>query len=302
MDIKLLEEIGLTHSEALVYLSLSEVGPSATGRIVQKSGVASSKIYELLDKLEKKGLVSHVIKTGVKEFEAAPPERIILYLDEKENQVRKEKARAEQLVALLKSKSLFKEEQEATIYRGLRGLKTAFYHCTEEMKPGSEILVMGVPNRQLKSNRFFVRWNKFRAKRNVKLRVMFNESAAADLQAIPKNSPLSEIRFMPEGVLAPAAVNIFDDKVIIFPADNEDNPLVILVRSKQIADSFRAQFELLWNQNVKTFYGVEGPRYVLKELMNSKHVNLAFGLSEDKLDKNVPKELENLIGRRMRAK
>ena len=100
---------------------------------------------------------------------------------------------------------------------------------------------------------------------------------------------------MPEGVLPPAAVNIFNDKVIIFPADNEDNPLVILVRSKQIADSFRAQFELLWNQNVKTFYGVEGPRYVLKELMNSKHVNLAFGLSEDKLDKNVPKELENLI-------
>ena len=149
----------------------------------------------------------------------------------------------------------------------------------------------------MKSNKFFLRLNKYRAKKGIKLKIIFDETASKDLQAIPKNSPLSEIRFMPEGTLTPAAVNIMGDNVIIFPSENEDNPLLILIRSKEIANSFRAQFNLLWNQNVKTFYGVEGPKYVLNELMKYKNnpPNMAFGLSKDKLDKHVPRELSELI-------
>ena len=296
METRLLEDIGLTKSEALVYVALCELGPSTTGKIIQKSGVASSKIYNLLDKLEKKGLVSHVMRTGVKEFEAAPPERILLYLDEKENAIKKEKSKAQHIVSLLKTKSLIaKKEQEATIYRGMKGLKTAFYHCIDEMPRDDEMLVMGVPNRQLKTNNFFILLNKYRAKKGIKLKIMFDETANEDIQAISKNSPMSEIRFMPEGVLTPAAVNIMGNNVIIFPAENEDNPLLILIRGKEVADSFRSQFNLLWNQTVTTFYGVEGPRIVLNELVKWRGNNEAFGLTEDKLTRHAPKELSELI-------
>ena len=70
MDIKILEEIGLTKSEVKTYLALLEIGSSSTGDIVEKAQVASSKIYEILDKLSQKGLVSFIIKSGVKYFEA----------------------------------------------------------------------------------------------------------------------------------------------------------------------------------------------------------------------------------------
>ena len=79
---KTLEEIGLTKSEIKVYLALLELGSSQTGKIVQKSKAASSKIYEILEKLIQKGLVSYIIKSGIKHFEAAPPERIMDYLEE----------------------------------------------------------------------------------------------------------------------------------------------------------------------------------------------------------------------------
>lgn len=297
METKLLEDIGLTRSEALVYLALAGLGPSTTGKIIEKAGIASSKIYEILNKLEQKGLASHVVRTGVKEFEAAPPERILMYIEEKEKRLEDEKIRAEKLVALLKSKStVARKEQEATIYKGYRGMKTVFYQCVKEMSPGSTFLVMGVPKRHEKHDKFFVRWNKFRAKRKVKLKIMFEENARRDAQANPANSPLSEIRFMPEEVLSPAAVNICNDKVIIFPAETEEDPLLILIRSKEIADSFRAQFQLLWRQNVKTFYGNEGPKYVMNDLIKYTGQNpAAFGLSEDKLNRHVPEELARLI-------
>ena len=72
MKKSLLEDIGLTRSEINVYLALLELGSSTTGKIIDKAKVSSSKIYEVLDKLIQKGLVSFIIKSGIKYFQALP--------------------------------------------------------------------------------------------------------------------------------------------------------------------------------------------------------------------------------------
>ena len=247
METRTLEEIGLTRSEALVYLALAELGPSATGKIIDRSGVASSKIYEILNRLELKGLASHAIGSGVKLFEAAPPQRIIDYISEKGRKIKKEKQKAEILADLLSSRMKLVSTQEATIYRGMEGLKTAFYTCVESMKTGDTIYISGVPSRSEKVNRFFVRWNKYRAKKGLRSFTLFNETAKDEPQALLKNNPLTKIRFIQKDLLMPAAINVFDDKIIIFPVESGDDPLLIMIRSKEIADSFRVQFKLLWN-------------------------------------------------------
>ena len=83
MDIKILEEIGLTKSEIKVYIALIELGPSSKGPIVKKAKITSSKIYEVLDKLTEKGLVSSVLKNNVKHFIASSPTRIKDYMKER---------------------------------------------------------------------------------------------------------------------------------------------------------------------------------------------------------------------------
>ena len=61
-DIELqLEWIGLNKSETKVYLSLLRLGASSTGPIINDSKTANSKIYEVLDKLIHKGLVSFLV-------------------------------------------------------------------------------------------------------------------------------------------------------------------------------------------------------------------------------------------------
>src|SRR3989338_4958097 len=104
MDIKLLEDIGLTKSEIQVYLALLELGSSSTGKIVDKSKASSSKIYELLDKLMQKGLVSFIIKSGVKYFEAAPPDRIMDYMKEKEENIIHQKNVLKEIIPQLELK------------------------------------------------------------------------------------------------------------------------------------------------------------------------------------------------------
>ncbi|MEK6868392.1 MAG: helix-turn-helix domain-containing protein, partial [Nanoarchaeota archaeon] len=84
MNVEILEAIGMTKAEIKVYFALLERGSSTTGPIVEKSGVSSSKIYEILEKLMQKGLASFVVEAGMKYYEAAKPSRLLDYMKEKE--------------------------------------------------------------------------------------------------------------------------------------------------------------------------------------------------------------------------
>jgi len=55
--IELLEEIGLTKYESIVYAALVSHGPSGVGDINRYTGIARNKIYETLDLLSKRGIV-----------------------------------------------------------------------------------------------------------------------------------------------------------------------------------------------------------------------------------------------------
>ncbi len=297
MQLDILKEIGLTNAEIQVYLSLLELGQSTTGPIVEKAKTSSSKIYHLLKKLINKGLVSYVLKGSIKYFEATPPERILDLLKEKEKEIEQQRKNIEKILPeLTRKKALSKLKENAAIYKGIRGLETTFYEALELMKEGETYHVIGIPSRSDATNRFFVKWDEYRASKKVKAKLLFNEQARGELQTQPKNNPLSEMRYLPEGIITPAAINIFKNRTIIFPSETSEEPLLIVIDSKEIADSFRTQFDLLWNQTTLTFTGVEGPKYVLNDIMNTKYdENLAFGLSGEKLNKYVPKELAQLV-------
>ncbi|MBC8500960.1 MAG: helix-turn-helix domain-containing protein [DPANN group archaeon] len=294
--IELLEQVGLTKSEIKVYFALLELGSSSTGAIVDKSGASSSKIYEILERLIQKGLVSYVLKGKIKYFEASSPERIIDYINEKEKELKQQKQGIEKILPeLMLKKELSKFKQDATIYKGMKGLETAFFEAVKTMKKGDIVHVTGVPSRSKKVNLFFVRWNKFRAEHGVKMKILFNESARGELQTKPENNPLAKIKYMPEEIMTPAAINVFNEKTIIFPSETEKQPILITINSKEVAESFKAQFDILWNQQTIVYTGLTGPKIVLKDMVKTGKEVLAFGLEENKLQKNVPDELNEFI-------
>jgi sugar-specific transcriptional regulator TrmB len=63
-----LESIGLTKNEGKVYLTLLKTGTSKTGNLLKNSGLNSGKIYEILDSLKRKGLISETELDGTRHF------------------------------------------------------------------------------------------------------------------------------------------------------------------------------------------------------------------------------------------
>jgi len=59
MDTKLLQEIGLTNSEITIYTTLLRTGVIKAGELVREVNLHRSRIYEAINRLTEKGLVSY---------------------------------------------------------------------------------------------------------------------------------------------------------------------------------------------------------------------------------------------------
>ena len=59
-----LEKAGLTKIESKVYLSLLDLGPSLAGQISKHSGIHRRSVYDALDRLAEKGLISYIVKNN----------------------------------------------------------------------------------------------------------------------------------------------------------------------------------------------------------------------------------------------
>ena len=89
MDTDVLENIGLSQTEVKVFLSLLKSGESKAGGVIKKSGLHSSSVYNAINSLIKKGLVSYVKESQIKYYRAADPEVIFDYIDIKKREYEK---------------------------------------------------------------------------------------------------------------------------------------------------------------------------------------------------------------------
>ena len=92
MDVEpLLEEIGLSKNEIKIYLILLKLGSTTTGAIIKQTGIHNSKVYDGLERLSNKGLVTHVVVANTKHFTAVNPERLLDFLEDKKKLTKGEK-------------------------------------------------------------------------------------------------------------------------------------------------------------------------------------------------------------------
>lgn len=112
MDTEILEEVGLSRREAKLYLALVDLGRSSVGPLVERTDIPSSKIYEVLGRLEEKGFVNHIFTKKRKEFKPSDPEIILDKLD------RRKKKFEKYLSELKERQRAARETQFAEFYEG----------------------------------------------------------------------------------------------------------------------------------------------------------------------------------------
>ena len=242
MNERLLEDIGLTKGEIKVYLTLLKLGETTTGKIIEEAQISSGKIYEILNKLIKKGLASYIIKEKTRYFSATSPNRILEFLHEKEKELnKKEQQLKEELPSLLNLQKQTKS-YETTIFKGFKGIQTAIFEVLNNLNKEDEILAMGIRSSKEKQyNILWQRWHKERIKKKIICKAIFSDKGT-DYYNLFKNMRFTKVKVLLE--LTPSAIDIMKDKVLIFTYEKEISCLVI--SNEEIAKSFKTFFESIW--------------------------------------------------------
>lgn len=241
MEEGILEEIGLSKTEAKVYLTLNEIGSSTVNSISKKSKIFRSNIYDALDRLVEKGLVAFSIKENVKYYDATDPAHLVNLVRDKEKQIT-------ELIPRLKIKSKFAQhERYSEIIRGIPAFMNVLYSFLEYK---DEILVYGIPKEapeMLKTK--IPHFHKERIKRKISMKHLYNYDAR-DRIIYLNNLPFTEARYLDDNFKSNVSTNICGDEVVLSLWTNP--PLVIRIVSKEIAEAYKNYFRVLW-ANSKTY-------------------------------------------------
>ena len=250
MNTSLLREIGLSDGEVRVYFSLLELGESKTGKISVNARVHTSKVYLILDKLIKKGLVSYVIKNKIKYYRASDPKQILGYLHNKKRVLdEQEKNLKEILPNILKRQKYSKEKQSASVYEGVKGIKTLFEEMLDDWKKGEDYLVFS-PGEEFKNeelNEFFKKHHLKRIEKGIIVRSISLESQRNFYKE--KYRGIKNFQFRFTDFSLPAGINIVGKNVstLIY----EPFPTAFVIQSKFIAQRYKDFFYRLWEISKK---------------------------------------------------
>lgn len=242
-----LEEIGLTKGESKVYIALVKKGPTTVGPIVKESGVAYSKIYEVLERLIKKGLATSITKEKTRVYNGALPHRIKEYLEEKKKTIEQQEVQLGTLLPeigrLQKEKG---EEFEAEVFTGWKGVRTAFERFIDLYKKGQPYKFFYYYDKETveQSDAFFKKLAPQYKKKHVLFKGIAEERYKTS--GIAEYIGNAEIRYTKFPV--PANIEILGEHILI---TSWKKPTTIYIKNKDIAQQYESYFDHAWKEAKK---------------------------------------------------
>ena len=233
-DLRILEHIGLTRNEALIYVELLRTGSTLANDLTKITNMHRTSVYGCLQRLHKKGLVSisgHNHKTY---FEAVDPSKLLSLLEERQERLNNIMPELKKL-----KDEKFYTQHEVQYFKGKQGLKSVFDDILQTEKD----YVGWGPEKKIESllKFYFLHYANARIKSKIHAKMIYFEDARG---AEYTKSPLINVKYLTNIFYTPTAHRVYGDKVAILLL--EDDPLCIVIKNRVIADSYRKQFNILW--------------------------------------------------------
>ncbi len=228
---EIIKQIGLSENEAEVYLIVLKLNEALAGDIAKQSKISRPHIYDNLNKLAEKGLITYVVKNNRKYFKAVEPTKLLDYLKEKEENL------TGILPELLELYKPLKEKLRIEIYEGPEGIKTIL---NDIIKTKKEIVAFGASDRIREYVPDFIidRYLKEREKKKIIARQLFTEGSKV------VKTKTSIFRPLPKEFASPTTTVIYGNRVTIWIWLKI--PTIILIENPYLANSYRTHFELMW--------------------------------------------------------
>jgi sugar-specific transcriptional regulator TrmB len=232
--------LGLSETEAILYLAALELGQAHMQDLAKKSGLKRTSIYNYLEALLSKGLITSSKKKRRIVYIATNPEQLIEI----------EKARLAELERTVPELSAIynnsKNKPKITFFEGVNGIKNIYADSLKERQPifgWSDFENMA----EVLGDYYFDIYPPERAKRGIVIKTFVPDGAKS------KEFQKNDAKYLRETKLVKFSdwkteIYIYGNKVALM-SFRSNPPIAILIEDKDITQTLKFIWEQLWNKS-----------------------------------------------------
>src|SRR3989344_6317654 len=240
MEIEKLSKLGLTKGEVNVYSAILNIGNSRINTIHEKTGLERRAIYDIINKLIEKGLISYTIEKGKKTYQLTSPKQLKEKVERKIEELKEFEELIPKIYEIYKSK---KPKINFEILRGKEGIKSIF----EDMLNYKEIYAIGGGFYIIKELPYY--WPNYN-KRRLKEKSTWYNLVRSELKDKTPKDKLINIKFLPKEFSGnPSVIIIYGDKVSTLSWGEE--LFAFTIESKDVSENYKRYHKFLWDKVAK---------------------------------------------------
>lgn len=237
-----LQEIGLSKNEALLYEALLKLRSGSVGELSHETKIHRRSIYDTIDRLVKKGLVFHVMSKGENSYEPVDPAKLVELVEEKRNK----------LNGIMDEMNSFYHEQPhleaAFIYKGVEGFKN---YLRDTLDVHEDMYLLGAKGCWFdpRLEGFIDGFLRQAVQKNITYHHLFDYEVKDQLPGLPEKVG-GPYKFLPENFSTPSMVDVFGDHVVSFTGAGigriSDNITIFVNISRPLATSYKTWFDFMF--------------------------------------------------------
>ena len=232
---QVLKEYGLSEKEVKVYVAILPLGSINLQEIGKRIDLPRTTIYNTLNYLVSKGLVSYITKKGVRFYEAADPNKLMEKLNEKKELLNSI------LPGLESLKKTIKESSSVEVFQGSKGLFTILSDVVKKKQQTYYFGSYSLSKEILKHQPEHFRTIRLDRKIPAKIVIDKYEELIFHKKEYKK---ITEMRFNDSLKDFPCMIFIYGKKVALYTLKKD--LIGIIIYNEQVAEAMKLIFDMYW--------------------------------------------------------
>lgn len=232
---QVLKEYGLSEKEVKVYVAILPLGSINLQEIGKRIDLPRTTIYNTLNYLVSKGLVSYITKKGVRFYEAADPNKLMEKLNEKKELLNSI------LPGLESLKKTIKESSSVEVFQGSKGLFTILSDIVKKKQQTYYFGSYSLSKEILKHQPEHFRTIRLDRKIPAKIVIDKYEELMFHKKEYKK---ITEMRFNDSLKDFPCMIFIYGKKVALYTLKKD--LIGIIIYNEQVAEAMKLIFDMYW--------------------------------------------------------
>ena len=241
---EILTSFGLSPNEAKIYESLLSSEEIGISEIALKANIHRRNVYDTMNRLIEKGLVSRIFKKDEHKFRAVNPDKLREILQTQERQL-------EAIMPDLQSKFSTEPSTEAAyIYKGKEGYKNYLRDMITVAEDTYFLGAKGLWYTPWVDQQYLLDYQEAMQKKGKLFYTLYDHRVQEQLPQALENVG-GEYKILPEQYSPPGVTDVFGDFVVTFTSVGIGNfgedGTIFVMQNAELAETYRTWFKVIWD-------------------------------------------------------